>query len=271
MIDAIRIRRAQRRTTPSPGCGGFRSPISATPSSTTIGRSGKVRPRRSTARARPPSSACASSANCSLHGTGPVLLTRGRRAPDQGGRSPPTATPSSSVAASSGGGPDPRPDIRVLVATAGTADIARRRRGGDHARRPRVRRRPAVRHRRRRAASPARPRRSRHGGRRRDRRRRHGGRAGERDRWAHQPPGRRGADVGRLRRRVSTGVTALLAMHASCASGVTVVGIDNGFGAAGGGGEDAAPMTRARLVQLLRRRRRRHAAGGADRRRRRPG
>ncbi len=28
------------------------------------------------------------------------------------------------------------------------------------------------------------------------------------------------------------GVTALLAMHASCASGVTVVGIDNGFGAA---------------------------------------
>ena len=28
------------------------------------------------------------------------------------------------------------------------------------------------------------------------------------------------------------GITALLAMHASCASGVTVVGIDNGFGAA---------------------------------------
>ena len=28
------------------------------------------------------------------------------------------------------------------------------------------------------------------------------------------------------------GVTALLAMHASCASGITVVGIDNGFGAA---------------------------------------
>lgn len=28
-----------------------------------------------------------------------------------------------------------------------------------------------------------------------------------------------------------SGVTALLAMHASCASGVTVVGIDNGFGA----------------------------------------
>jgi NCAIR mutase (PurE)-related protein len=28
------------------------------------------------------------------------------------------------------------------------------------------------------------------------------------------------------------GITALLAMHASCASGVTVVGVDNGFGAA---------------------------------------
>jgi NCAIR mutase (PurE)-related protein len=28
------------------------------------------------------------------------------------------------------------------------------------------------------------------------------------------------------------GVTALLAMHASCASGITVVGIDNGYGAA---------------------------------------
>jgi NCAIR mutase (PurE)-related protein len=28
------------------------------------------------------------------------------------------------------------------------------------------------------------------------------------------------------------GVTALLAMHASCAPGVTVVGIDNGYGAA---------------------------------------
>jgi hypothetical protein len=28
------------------------------------------------------------------------------------------------------------------------------------------------------------------------------------------------------------GVTALLAMHSSCAAGITVVGIDNGFGAA---------------------------------------
>ncbi|MGH9294053.1 MAG: AIR carboxylase family protein, partial [Acidimicrobiales bacterium] len=28
------------------------------------------------------------------------------------------------------------------------------------------------------------------------------------------------------------GVTALLSMHASCASGITVVGIDNGYGAA---------------------------------------
>jgi NCAIR mutase (PurE)-related protein len=35
----------------------------------------------------------------------------------------------------------------------------------------------------------------------------------------------------RLRRRLR-GVTALLAMLAACASGVTVVGIDNGYGAA---------------------------------------
>jgi NCAIR mutase (PurE)-related protein len=38
------------------------------------------------------------------------------------------------------------------------------------------------------------------------------------------------------------GVTALLAMHASCASGVTVVGIDNGFGAA---------MAVLRLLQVM--------------------
>ena len=36
----------------------------------------------------------------------------------------------------------------------------------------------------------------------------------------------------RVNRAIDDGVTALLAMHASCASGVTVVGIDNGFGAA---------------------------------------
>ena len=35
------------------------------------------------------------------------------------------------------------------------------------------------------------------------------------------------------------GVTALLAMHASCAAGITVVGIDNGFGAALRGRADA--------------------------------
>ena len=43
--------------------------------------------------------------------------------------------------------------------------------------------------------------------------------------------GRRRAHQRRLRRRLE-GVTALLAMLASCAAGVTVVGIDNGFGAA---------------------------------------
>ncbi|MFB9683710.1 nickel pincer cofactor biosynthesis protein LarB [Amycolatopsis plumensis] len=41
------------------------------------------------------------------------------------------------------------------------------------------------------------------------------------------------------------GVTALLAMHASCAAGITVVNIDSGFGAA---------MAAFRLAQVLRRR-----------------
>ena len=36
------------------------------------------------------------------------------------------------------------------------------------------------------------------------------------------------------------GITALLAMHASCAAGITVVGIDNGFGAACAIARDAA-------------------------------
>ncbi|MDX3187003.1 nickel pincer cofactor biosynthesis protein LarB [Streptomyces sp. MN03-5084-2B] len=42
------------------------------------------------------------------------------------------------------------------------------------------------------------------------------------------------------------GVTALLAMHASCAAGITVVNIDSGFGAA---------MAAFRLAQVLRRQR----------------
>ena len=44
--------------------------------------------------------------------------------------------------------------------------------------------------------------------------------------------GGRRAHQRRLRHRPSAGVTALLAMLSSCAQGVTVVGIDNGFGAA---------------------------------------
>ena len=68
------------------------------------------------------------------------------------------------------------------------------------------------------------------------------------------------------------GITALLAMHASCASGVTVVGIDNGFGAACAvarmlpmTASTDAPMTRTALVPLLRRHRRRHDDGRAGR------
>ena len=68
--------------------------------------------------------------------------------------------------------------------------------------------------------------------RRRRRRRRHGGRAGQRGRRHHRrrrsspcpPASGYGAAL--------EGVTALLAMLASCAAGLTVVGIDNGFGAA---------------------------------------
>ena len=55
-------------STPTRSCGGCsacRSPMSATPSSTTTGRYAKGFPRRSTGRARRRSSACASSVNCS--------------------------------------------------------------------------------------------------------------------------------------------------------------------------------------------------------------
>ena len=74
------------------------------------------------------------------------------------------------------------------------------------------------------------------------------------------------------------GVTALLAMLASCAAGVTVVGIDNGFGAACAAcacarcttDRDRRSRDERRLVPLLLRHRRRHGARRARRRRRRP-
>ena len=75
------------------------------------------------------------------------------------------------------------------------------------------------------------------------------------------------------------GLTALLAMLSSCAQGVTVVGIDNGFGAAcavdprvqpaGRSGLTPRPFIDDRLVPLLLRHRRRHGAGRTARCRRR--
>ena len=49
---------------------------------------------------------------------------------------------------------------------------------------------------------------------------------------ARAGPGDRGADLHRLRRRQGEEPTAMAAMLASCAPGVTVVNIDNGYGAA---------------------------------------
>ncbi len=81
------------------------------------------------------------------------------------------------------------------------------------------------------------------------------------------------------------GVTALLAMLSSCASGLVVVGIDNGFGAACAVARILAPAAgtlrglpggpagrdHGRLVALLRRHRRRYGPRQPGRRRRRPG
>ena len=67
-------------------------------------------------------------------------------------------------------------------------------------------------------------------GARRDRLRRNGRRAAQRRRRAGRRAGDRGADQRRLW-RVVHGIAALLGMLNSCASNVTVVNIDNGFGA----------------------------------------
>ena len=63
------------------------------------------------------------------------------------------------------------------------------------------------------------------------RHRRHGGRARQRDRRSGRLPGHRRADERGLRRVASAASSALLSMLNSCASGVSVVNIDNGFGA----------------------------------------
>ena len=142
----------------------------------------------------------------------------GRRAADQGGVRGPRRRRARSAGACCG---DARATVATcgsLVATAGTADVPVADEAAITLAAHGVGRRPAVRHRRRRAAPPARPPRPRHRGRRRDRRRRHGRRAGERDRRPHAP-----APVVAVPTSVGygaalEGVTALLAMHASCAS-----------------------------------------------------
>ena len=63
------------------------------------------------------------------------------------------------------------------------------------------------------------------------RHRRDGGGAGQRHRRAGRLPGHRRAHQRGLRRSRSADLSALLSMLNSCASGVSVVNIDNGFGA----------------------------------------
>ena len=88
------------------------------------------------------------------------------------------------------------------------------------------------RRRRRRHPPPARLARPAACGPRPDRRRGHGRRAAVGGRWARRPARDRGADAASATARRSAGVAALLGMLTSCASNVTVVNIDNGFGAA---------------------------------------
>ena len=215
-------------------CAACPSPTSASPGSTTTGRCARACPRRSTGRARRPSSAPRSSASCSPRARAPGAAHPGRRRPGRRRRS--TAQP---AAAS--------PTATRVVWRPLAADRRRAGRWSSPPAPPTSRwptsappcstptaSPPTAHHRRRRGrpAPPARPRRRAGRGRRRRRRRRHGGRAGQRGRRAH-----RRARSSPCRRASATaprfeGVTALLAMLASCAAGVTVVGIDNGFGAA---------------------------------------
>ena len=126
---------------------------------------------------------------------------------------------------------EPRPE-RVVVATAGTADLpvadecaatlAAHGFEPIRADRRRRRRRPPAARLGRRAG-----RRRRHRG-----RRRHGGRAGQPRRRHHACAGRRRAHQRRLRGQLRWRHRAARRCSPSCAAGLTVVGIDNGFGAA---------------------------------------
>ncbi len=167
----------------------------------------------------------------------------GRRRAGQGGRRRSTAQATSPADACCGASPAERRTHRVLIATRRHGRYARRRRGGDHARAPTASTPTACTT----SASP-------------------GCTAcsptsiaspaadavivvaGMEGALASVIGGLTAAPVVAVPTSVGygaalDGVTALLAMHASCASGVTVVGIDNGFGAAVRRGADAAAMT----------------------------
>ena len=162
-------------------------------------------------------------------GGGPVVLTRAdhEQATAAEARNPGAVKEGSTLVWRH----DPERPSRVLVVTAGTADLPRRPRVHRHPRRLRLP--PPAPHRRRRGrrAPAARVGRRARRGRRGRGHRRHGGRTRHARRWPHACP------VVAVPTSVGygaalEGVTALLAMLASCAAGIAVVGIDNGYGAA---------------------------------------
>ena len=233
LLDDVAAGRVDARRGRGPPVRASRSPTSATPGSTTTARCARACPRPSTARARRRAVRRASSASCWPTGTGPVLLTRATPSRPRP-RWRPTRAASCHrdhprVAADGAH----RAPSAIVVVTAGTADrpvadeCATVLRGATAST-------PRADHRRRRgrAAPPAAPRRRARRRRRRGRRRRHGGRAGQRGRRAHRRPGRRRAHQRRATAPRWRASRRCSPCSSSCAAGVTVVGIDNGFGAA---------------------------------------
>ena len=233
-------------TTRSPRCGACRSPTSASPGSTTTGRCARACPRRST---RPGKTADAVRRHrrraARRPGAGPVLLTRAdddqadaALAANPGGRAP--RRPTRRVAARAPSGPS-----GSCVVTAGTADLPVADECAAVARGPRLATR---------CASPTSAwpactacSRRRRAGRRRRRRggRRHGGRAGQRRRRAHRRRRSwpcRPASATAPRSRASP---RCWPCWRRAPPGITVVGIDNGFGAACAVAR-AAPVTSSR-------------------------
>ena len=234
---ATSARAAAPPTRPPPGCGASPSPTSASPGWTTTGRSARVSPRRSTAPGKSAAQCAAIVEELLVNGPGPVLLTRAEPAQVEaalarcpGGEVTSTSSEPGRRATVAWRRAAPRPG-RVLVVTAGTADLP----VADECRAvltaygfsPSLLADCGVAGIHRLLASF--------------------------DELAAADAlvvvaGMEGALVSIVGGLTAAplvavptsvgygagleGVTALLAMHASCASGVTVVGIDNGFGAA---------------------------------------